>query len=272
MVVITGAGQLRVDDLGFVLYHEINPNGNNAPIAVNDDFSIGEKSTVSGNVLTDNGYGADSDPDGDGLTVTSYAGSTTVDGSAQLASSATVTMNADGSFTYDPNGTFDYLYNRESAVDSFIYEVSDTNGGTDTATVSVTVDGDGTPPPAIVLDFEGVTPDQDSFVFVDTTLTSRAKGVVSGAQAGQSDGDTLSFAHADSFDFESGYFTATDVNRTTVIVTGFLGEGETGSVNFTISKNKESFHAMDDAIFDNVDMVTITAIGGVIIDDLTFVF
>ncbi len=272
MVVITGAGQIRVDDLDFVLYHEINPNGNNEPMAVNDAFSTGEAAPVTGNVLTDNGYGADSDPDGDGLTVTSFAGGTTVGGSAALASGATVTMNADGSFTYDPNGAFDYLYNGESAVDSFIYEVSDANGGTDTATVSVTVDGDGTPPPAIVLDFEGETPDQDSFVFADTTLTTRAKGVVSGAQAGQSVGDTLSFAHADSFDFESGYFTATDVNRTTVTVTGFFDGTEIGSESFTISKNKESFHAMDDAIFDNIDMVTITANGGVIVDDLTFAF
>ncbi len=275
MVVINGAGQFRVDDMDFVVYYEIGPIGNNPPIAMNDAFSTGEGARVEGDVLTDNGFGADSDPDGDALTVTSFAGGTAAGGSATLASGATVTMISDGSFTYDQNNAFAHLYTGESEVDSFTYVISD-GSGTDTATVSVTVNGNGAPPPAVVLDFEGGIPTQDNFVFnfdfTATTLTTRAKGVVSGAQAAQSIEDYLSFSNPDSFDFESGYFTATSVNRTTVTVTGFLDGEETGFESFTISKNKESFHKLDGGIFDNVDVVFITANGGVIIDDLTFTF
>ena len=45
-----------------------------------------------------------------------------------------LTLNADGSFTYTPNPGY-------NGIDSFIYEVSDGNGGTDTATVTINVGG-----------------------------------------------------------------------------------------------------------------------------------
>ncbi|MCP4125694.1 MAG: DUF4347 domain-containing protein, partial [Gammaproteobacteria bacterium] len=58
-----------------------------------------------------------------------------------LASGALLTMNADGSFSYDPNGQFDYLMAGESTMDDFAYTYDDGTGGTDTATVSITVNG-----------------------------------------------------------------------------------------------------------------------------------
>ncbi|MCP4388433.1 MAG: hypothetical protein GY802_09065, partial [Gammaproteobacteria bacterium] len=58
-----------------------------------------------------------------------------------LASGALLTMNADGSFSYDPNGQFDYLKAGESTTDDFAYTYDDGAGGTDTATVSITVNG-----------------------------------------------------------------------------------------------------------------------------------
>jgi VCBS repeat-containing protein len=54
----------------------------------------------------------------------------------------TVLLNQDGSFTYDPNGQFEDLGVGETATDSFTYRVSDGNGGTDSATVTVTITGD----------------------------------------------------------------------------------------------------------------------------------
>jgi len=50
-----------------------------------------------------------------------------------------VTLNADGTFDYDPNGAFDALTYGQTAEDSFEYTVSDGNGGTDTATSTFTV-------------------------------------------------------------------------------------------------------------------------------------
>jgi VCBS repeat-containing protein len=46
-----------------------------------------------------------------------------------------------GTFTYDPNGKFDYLEAGESTTDSFTYTVSDASGDTDTATVTITITG-----------------------------------------------------------------------------------------------------------------------------------
>ena len=51
-------------------------------------------------------------------------------------------LNADGSFTYTPYDTGDASNFADS--DSFTYQVSDGKGGTDTATVSITVTPDAT--------------------------------------------------------------------------------------------------------------------------------
>jgi VCBS repeat-containing protein len=84
----------------------------------------------------------DSDLDvGDTLTVTSVDTSGTV--------GAVTAWNADGSFTYNPNGQFEYLQAGGSTTDSFTYMVSDGYSGNDTATVTVTVNGLNDPPVAV---------------------------------------------------------------------------------------------------------------------------
>uniref|UniRef100_UPI0035644A97 DUF4347 domain-containing protein n=1 Tax=Novipirellula sp. TaxID=2795430 RepID=UPI0035644A97 len=84
----------------------------------------------------------DVDGEGDTLIVSAVQGSAANVGSAiMLGSGAVVTVNADGSFDYDPNGAFDGLTAGETGTDSFTYTVSDGNGGTDTATVTITVNG-----------------------------------------------------------------------------------------------------------------------------------
>ena len=84
----------------------------------------------------------DSDLDvGDILTVTSVDTSGTV--------GAVTAWNADGSFTYNPNGQFEYLQAGGSTTDSFTYMVSDGYGGNDTATVAITVNGVNDPPVAV---------------------------------------------------------------------------------------------------------------------------
>ena len=54
------------------------------------------------------------------------------------AANGSVSLNVDGSLTYTPNAGF-------SGADSFTYDISDGNGGTDRATVSVTVEADEIP-------------------------------------------------------------------------------------------------------------------------------
>ena len=102
----------------------VNPV-NDEPIGVNDDFSVGYEQSVTGNVLTDNGSGADSDVENDVLQA--------VAGTYTTAQGVTVSLAANGEFIYDaPTGY--------SGVDSFTYTVFDGNGGQDTAVVTITIE------------------------------------------------------------------------------------------------------------------------------------
>ena len=60
-----------------------------------------------------------------------------------------VTSNGDGTFTYDPAGAFDGLAQGETATDAFTYTVRDVFGNTDTATVTITIEGVSPPPVAV---------------------------------------------------------------------------------------------------------------------------
>ncbi len=113
-----------------------------APVAAADQFTTDEETSVSGNVLEDNGNGADSDVEGDSLTVVEVNGDDTAVGSQiTLDSGVLLTLNEDGSFSYDPNGQFDELEDGQEATDSFEYTISDGQGGTDTQTVTVNISG-----------------------------------------------------------------------------------------------------------------------------------
>ena len=97
---------------------------NDGPVAVADVFAGDEDSVVSGNVLADNGDGADSDIDGDVLTVSA--------GTYTTAQGGSVTVATDGSFTYTGAQNF-------SGTDSFVYTVDDGHGGTALGTATVDV-------------------------------------------------------------------------------------------------------------------------------------
>jgi VCBS repeat-containing protein len=113
------------------------------PVARDDAITATEDAPAAGlDLLADNGAGADSDPDGDPLTVTAVNGSpANVGAQFALASGALLTVLASGAAAYDPNGAFEGLDDGETGSDSFSYTLSDGQGGTDTATVSVTISG-----------------------------------------------------------------------------------------------------------------------------------
>ncbi|TVR79761.1 MAG: hypothetical protein EA405_12100, partial [Rhodospirillales bacterium] len=60
----------------------------------------------------------------------------------------TVGLRADGSIAYDPREAFRSLPKNETATDTFTYTIEDRFGGTDTATVTLTVTGVNNPPEA----------------------------------------------------------------------------------------------------------------------------
>jgi VCBS repeat-containing protein len=109
---------------------------NDAPVAVDDVYEADEGTGVVTGDLSDN----DSDVDDGEVLTYSVVG----------AAPAGLTLNADGSWEFDTdNAAYDSLAVGEEAVATFTYEVSDGNGGTDQATVTLTVNGTNDEPIAV---------------------------------------------------------------------------------------------------------------------------
>ena len=106
---------------------------NDAPIAQDDEEITTADSTLAGNVFFNNNNGVDSDPDGEDISVIVGGDITAFGTQMTLASEALLTLNADGTYIYDPNGTFDNLTDGESGTDSFTYVITDPSGETSTA-------------------------------------------------------------------------------------------------------------------------------------------
>ncbi len=141
--VTDGAGATDTADLTFTVV-----GANDAPDARDDSFTVVGSAPLTGNVLADNGAGADTDVDGDPLTVRLEAD----------VLNGQVTLNATGEFTYTATAGF-------TGTDTFTYSLDDGQGGSDTAQVRIIVD------PVIV---ENVPPiaRADSFVLLEDTALS----------------------------------------------------------------------------------------------------
>jgi hypothetical protein len=112
--------RVRTTDSGALYYEKAFnitvTNANDPPVAVADNATTLENTPVTIDVMNN-----DYDPDGDTLTVVSATNGT----------NGSVTNNG-SNVTYTPALNF-------TGTDSFNYTISDGNGGTDTATVNVTV-------------------------------------------------------------------------------------------------------------------------------------
>ncbi|MEP2707925.1 MAG: Ig-like domain-containing protein, partial [Roseibium sp.] len=97
-----------------------------------DEFSIDEDTQLTGNVLVNNGYGADFDVDGDAITVSAGTFLTSMGGS--------VTIQSNGNFVYDPFTDF-------SGEDSFSYSISDVDGSSTADVVINVIPANDTPGP-----------------------------------------------------------------------------------------------------------------------------
>jgi len=135
---------------------------NDGPTAVDDGWTVDEDTVLD--VAAPGVLLNDDDPDtSDVLSVSDF--------DAVSVQGASVSMSADGSYSYDPTGlaVFQELAVGETLVDVFTYTLSDSQGVTDTATVSVTVAGVNDDPSA-----DGDTGATDE----DTALNVGAPGVL----------------------------------------------------------------------------------------------
>ena len=111
---------------------------NSEPAAADDSESTTEDATVSYDSILEN----DSDPEKDGLTVKKVEGDEGKVGTAvTLPSGAKVTVTSDGAYTFDPSGQYESLGDGDEATETFVYTISDGNGGTDEATVTIAIVG-----------------------------------------------------------------------------------------------------------------------------------
>jgi VCBS repeat-containing protein len=133
---------------GYTFVDTLAPPINLATRAADDLLQAFEDKVLSGSLFADNGKGKDSDPEGDSFQILAVNGVAVAVGTQiQLGSGALLTVNADGTYRYDPNGVFGALVSAEvaaatgatnaTATESFTYTVS----GGKTATVTITVNG-----------------------------------------------------------------------------------------------------------------------------------
>ena len=222
-----------------------------APTPVDDAFTTDEDVAFSGNVLADNGSGADSD--GDGEPVTAVAGTyTSVEG-------GTITLGANGDFTYTPASGF-------SGTDSFTYHVTD-GANTSTGTVTMTVTAQ-----------SPVAADDTVVATEDTTLTGNVLADNGNGVDTDPNGDDL-FALPEVVDtikggvvtiFSSGVFIYTPaadffgtdsftygINDRLVVTEGEVVYSDVGTVTVEVAPTDDAPVAADD-MFTGIEGVTIT--------------
>lgn len=213
--------------------------GNTPPDAMADAFTTDEDTQLTGNVLADNGNGADSDAQNDTLTVNTTPVSD--------VSNGTLVLNANGTFSYTPDTDF-------NGTDSFTYEVSDDKGSVDTAVVTITVDAVNDDPVATAdsgfttvstepLEIAAATllandTDGDPDLTQTLTITS-VGGAVNGTVS--LSGGTVTFTP------DTGHVGAASF---TYVVSDGAGGTDTATVNLTVSANQAPTAAADSYAVD----------------------
>ncbi len=156
---------------------------NPPPVAVDDAATLGEDDTaISGNVITDAATGdADTAPDSDPLTVTAAnqnGNAITIGAPFTVAGGGMLTLNANGSYSFDPGTAYNGLDDGETEVETITYTVSDGNGGTDTATLTITVTGANDAP--VIVDPSIAQPDPENPVPADPASVIPTQNVTDG--------------------------------------------------------------------------------------------
>jgi VCBS repeat-containing protein len=238
---------------------------NLAPVAQDDAGTTDEDSVLTGgNVISDPLSGdADTAPDTDVLDVSEVAGAAGNVGNPVAGSAGGLfTINSDGSYSFDPDGDFEGLAVGETRDTTIEYQISDGEGGFDTAVLTVTVTGVNDGPVAAGPVIQQSVSDGETIAPVDTS-----------GSFNNPNGDPIVYSATDlppglSIDPVTGIISGTigaDASlpggyTTLVTATTPTGETATSSVLWTVS-NVDPV-AVDDATATALDTpVTINPLG-----------
>jgi VCBS repeat-containing protein len=126
---------------------------NDPPAAVNDSGTTDEDTTL--NVGAPGVLANDTDVDpGDTKTVVELNGSAALTGTSTKG--ASVTINANGSYNYNPGSVFQGLSTGQQDTDSFTYTMQDGGGAQSTATVNLTITGVSDAPVGVADSFDAI--------------------------------------------------------------------------------------------------------------------
>ena len=225
----------------------VTPVNDNPPVADDESFTV----NVSGTATE-----ADLD-----------SGSTLLDGDTDLDTGDTLTVDTNpvvdvtnGSLILNSDGTFSYTHNGgPTTTDSFEYKVTDAGGNFDTATVSITINNDITPPPVPTVDLlassdstGGTSTDSDDLT-TDTTPTFR---IFLNAVAGPDDavaGDSVQL-YLDSVAFGAPVvLTGTDISNGYVDITTSALADAAYSVTADVSDQEGNTSAQSSALVVTID-------------------
>jgi hypothetical protein len=208
-------------------------SANDDPGAVDDSLTTAEDTAKDVNVLAN-----DTDPDGDTLSVTT---------ASPTALHGTVSCTPAGVCTYTPNAGY-------SGADSFVYGIADGFGGTDTATVAVTVTPASGNAPPVANDDVTTTPEDvaDSFNVLsndtdpdgdDLEVTSLAPTAQHGTVACGA-GGTCEYTPNANYHGPDGFdYTISDGK----------GGTDTGHVTVTVNSANDQPNAVDDSLTTGED-------------------
>ncbi|MCK5829036.1 MAG: tandem-95 repeat protein, partial [Methylococcales bacterium] len=224
--------------------------GNKTPDAIDDSTT-----TTQGQKVVVDALGNDTDQDGDTLTITSIANPT----------NGTAVITGDGKISYTPNADF-------TGTETFEYTISDGNGGTDTANVTVEVGSDNKAPEAVddsasaeggekvVVDVLGndTDPNGDDLTITNVADPEHGTAVITGDGKISYTPD-VNFNGTESFEYtisdgNGGTDTATvvvDVNKdsakASIVGDNLIKEGRTGtySVQLDHAVGEDTFYTIE---------------------------
>jgi|GEM_PF-5562844 len=277
---------LEFDDYLFNLF------GPNSPLVLGDDQATTEDDAVS---FTIQAY----DLDGTIVTVDNVLVSgggtiTLAPGSTDL--SANMGVGSEFELTFDPGDAYQYLDDGESVVETVDITVTDDQGNQTVHSIDILIEGISditvsTCPDGGGLSFEDVFT-SGTFAFMPDDYAgfewSSSAAIIRGAaisgtgyEAGTTCGDFALFngsaqdlwiARDDNFDFESVMLTAAWIDGMEITFSGFDDGVLIGEQSFIVNTHTPLLAELDDAIFDSVDMVTMSSDGGFlghfVVDDM----